>query len=111
MLSVAEDYLKERTRRHASTYSDRNPPESYAICESDMLMRNEQSARIIYGDSFTQDGFEGETFDYMLANPPTGRIGRPSRRRSKKRTPPRVRRPLRGRAAAYKDGQVHFCNR
>jgi type I restriction enzyme M protein len=74
MLSVAEDYLKDKNpHARLHLFGQEIQPESYAICESDMMMRNEQSARIVYGDSFTQDGFEGETFDYMLANPPYGK--------------------------------------
>ena len=74
MLSVAEDYLKEKNpKARLHLFGQEIQPESYAICQSDMMMRNEQSARIVYGDSFTQDGFEGETFDYMLANPPYGK--------------------------------------
>ncbi len=74
MLSVAEDYLKEKNpKARLHLFGQEIQPESYAICQSDMMMRNEQSARIEFGDSFTQDGFEGETFDYMLANPPYGK--------------------------------------
>jgi type I restriction enzyme M protein len=74
MLSVAEDYLKEKNpKARLHLFGQEIQPESFAICQSDMMMRNEQSARIVYGDSFTQDGFEGETFDYMLANPPYGK--------------------------------------
>jgi type I restriction enzyme M protein len=74
MLSVAEDYLKEKNpKARLHLFGEEIQPESFAICQSDMMMRNEQSALIAYGDSFTQDGFEGETFDYMLANPPYGK--------------------------------------
>ncbi len=74
MLSVAEDYLKEKNpKARLHLFGQEIQPESYAICQSDMMMRNELSARIEFGDSFTQDGFEGETFDYMLANPPYGK--------------------------------------
>ena len=74
MLSVAEDYLKEKNPKASlHLFGQEIQPESYAICQSDMMMRNEESARVVYGDSFTLDGFEGETFDYMLANPPYGK--------------------------------------
>lgn len=74
MLSVAEDYLKEKNQdARLHLFGQEIQPETYAICQSDMMMRNEQSYRIVYGDSFTQDGFEDETFDYMLANPPYGK--------------------------------------
>lgn len=74
MLSVSEEYLKEKNpmaRLHL--FGQEIQPESYAICQSDMMIKNEQSAQIVYGDSFTQDGFEDTKFDYMLANPPYGK--------------------------------------
>jgi type I restriction enzyme M protein len=73
MLSVAEDYVRELNQHatlvpHGQDWSD----ESYAICKSDMLMRGQDPANIVFGDSFSQDGFAGRTFDYMLSNPPFG---------------------------------------
>lgn len=47
-------------------------PESYAICKSDMLIKGQNPANIKFGNTFTQDGLDGETFDYMLSNPPFG---------------------------------------
>jgi type I restriction enzyme M protein len=74
MLSVAEDYLKEKNpKARLHLFGQEIQPESFAICQADMMIKNEQSARIVYGDSFTNDGFEGEKFDYMLANPPYGK--------------------------------------
>jgi type I restriction enzyme M protein len=74
MLTVAEDYLREKNpKARLHLYGQEIQPESFAICQSDMMIKNEQSARIVCGDSFTQDGFEGTTFDYMLANPPYGK--------------------------------------
>jgi type I restriction enzyme M protein len=74
MLTVAEDYLQEKNPKgRLHLFGQEIQPESYAICQSDMMIKNEQSAQIVYGDSFTQDGFEDETFDYMLANPPYGK--------------------------------------
>ncbi|TDU04185.1 type I restriction enzyme M protein [Streptomyces sp. 846.5] len=45
--------------------------ESWAVCQSDMLMLN-QRGNIHFGNSFSDDGFPGQRFDYMLANPPFG---------------------------------------
>ncbi|MFL3641783.1 HsdM family class I SAM-dependent methyltransferase [Xanthomonas campestris] len=46
------------------------------MCCSDMLIKDEDTANIVKGDTLgdgkTKDGFEGERFDYMLANPPFG---------------------------------------
>lgn len=73
MLSVAEEYLVElnpdaKLEVFGQDYND----ESYAICGSDMLIKGQNIEHIVFGDSFTEDGFPGERFDYMLANPPFG---------------------------------------
>ena len=74
MLTVAEDYLKEKNpKARLHLFGQEIQPESFAICQSDMMMRAEQNSRIVPGSSFTRDGFEGMTFDYMLANPPYGK--------------------------------------
>lgn len=74
MLTVAEEYLKDKNpKARLHLFGQEIQPESYAICQSDMMIKNEQSARIVYGDSFTQDGFKDMQFDYMLANPPYGK--------------------------------------
>jgi len=47
-------------------------PESYAICNSDMLIKGQNTEHIKFGNSFTQDGLKDDKFDYMLSNPPFG---------------------------------------
>jgi type I restriction enzyme M protein len=37
-----------------------------------MLIKGQNIDHIVLGDSFTEDGFKGNKFDYMLANPPFG---------------------------------------
>ena len=78
MLSVAEEHLTDpdhginpKARLHL--YGQELQPESYAVCRSDMLLKGQDASKIVFGDSFTQDGFPGERFDYMLANPPYGK--------------------------------------
>ncbi len=73
MLSVAEDWLREhnpraRLRVHGQELND----ETYAICRSDMMLKGQEPTNIYPGNSFTEDGTRGETFHYMLANPPFG---------------------------------------
>ena len=73
MLSIAEEYLKEhnpdaRLEVFGQDYND----QSYAISGSDMLIKGQNIEHIVLGDSFTEDGFPQEKFDYMLANPPFG---------------------------------------
>jgi type I restriction enzyme M protein len=73
MLSIAETYL----RKHSPTarlevFGQELNDEAYAVCRSDMMLKDEDSSYIVCGNSFTHDGHEGEVFDYMLANPPFG---------------------------------------
>jgi type I restriction enzyme M protein len=48
-------------------------PETFAICQSDMLIKDRDPARIKYGSTLSNDGFPSLTFDFMLANPPYGK--------------------------------------
>lgn len=73
MLSVSEEYLHElNTDARLEVFGQEINPESYAICKSDMLIKGQNPSNIKFGNTFTQDGLEGETFDYMLSNPPFG---------------------------------------
>src|SRR3970282_1238757 len=49
---------------------------AFATAASDMLMKqvdhNGGGNNVRFGDSFTDDQFAGETFDYFLCNPPFG---------------------------------------
>lgn len=74
MLSVAEEYLTEELHSDAKlvVFGQEINPESYAICKSDMLIKGQNVSNIKFGNTFTNDGFEGVTFDYMLSNPPFG---------------------------------------
>ena len=77
MLAEAQNYLREhhgaaRLYVYGQDYNNR----AFATAASDMLMKqvdhNGGGDNIRFGDSFTEDRFEGETFDYFLTNPPFG---------------------------------------
>ncbi len=72
MLAAAEEHIKS-LNPDATVYlfGQELNAESWAICEADMLMR-EQRGTIHFGNSFSEDGHRGRKFDYMLANPPFG---------------------------------------
>lgn len=73
MLSVAEEYLYQlNSDAKLEVFGQEINPESYAICKSDMLIKGQNPSNIKFGNSFTQDGLEDYTFDYMLCNPPFG---------------------------------------
>lgn len=79
ILTVAEQRIHEiakETDKHVSIhlYGQENSDETYAIARSDMLVKGEgkQANNIYFGSTISNDGFAGETFDFMLSNPPFG---------------------------------------
>ena len=77
MLAEAQNYLREhhqdaRLYAYGQDYNKR----AYATAASDMLIKqvdhNGGDSNIRFGDSLTEDKFEGDTFDYFLTNPPFG---------------------------------------
>jgi type I restriction enzyme M protein len=73
MLSVAEDYLRHlNPDARLEVFGQELNEETYAICRSDMMLKGQDASHIAVGNSFTEDGHAGRTFDYCLANPPFG---------------------------------------
>jgi type I restriction enzyme M protein len=73
MLSVAEERLREfNPTATLYAYGQELNAETYAVCRSDMMIKAQDADNISYGNSFSEDAFDGEHFDYMLANPPFG---------------------------------------
>ncbi|WP_306061335.1 type I restriction-modification system subunit M [Natronococcus wangiae] len=73
MLSVAEDHVRRfNEEANLHVFGQELNPESYAVCNSDMLIKGQEPENIAYGNSFTEDGFPNKKFDYMLSNPPFG---------------------------------------
>jgi type I restriction enzyme M protein len=73
MLSVAEDYLRQlNPRARLEVFGQELNEETYAICRSDMMLKGQDASHITVGNSFSEDGHAGRTFDYCLANPPFG---------------------------------------
>ena len=77
MLAEAQNYLREH---HAAArlyvFGQDYNKRAFATAASDMLMKqvdhNGGGDNIRFGDSFTEDQFAGERFDYCLTNPPFG---------------------------------------
>ncbi|MDF9801298.1 type I restriction enzyme M protein [Catalinimonas alkaloidigena] len=77
MLSVSEEYIREHNQdANLILFGQEYNAESYAICCSDLLIKDEPVERIVFGDTLgdgrTGDGHPFEKFHYMLANPPFG---------------------------------------
>ncbi len=73
MLSVAQNKMIEtNTKTTVIPFGQELNPETFATCKSDMILKGNTNGRIVLGNSFSEDGFTGQTFDYMLSNPPFG---------------------------------------
>ncbi len=73
MLSVAEDYLRHlNPQARLEVFGQELNEETYAICRSDMMLKGQDASHIALGNSFSEDGHQGRSFDYCLANPPFG---------------------------------------
>jgi type I restriction enzyme M protein len=77
MLSESEKFiLGQNEDANLALFGQEYNDESWAICCSDMLIKDEDTSSIVLGDTLgdgkTRDGFEGKQFHYLLANPPFG---------------------------------------
>ena len=77
MLSESEKLiLSQNERAELALFGQEYNEESWAICCSDMLIKDEDTANIVLGDTLgdgkTGDGFQGHRFHYLMANPPFG---------------------------------------
>ncbi|CAN5598932.1 hypothetical protein BH10ACT5_BH10ACT5_15580 [soil metagenome] len=73
MLSVAEDHIRSANPTATLTLAGQEiNPQSYAICKADMTVKGQSVDAIFFGDTLTNDGHAGRTFNYGLSNPPFG---------------------------------------
>ncbi|GHO72602.1 hypothetical protein KSD_03730 [Ktedonobacter sp. SOSP1-85] len=78
MLTEAEEELKLLAGEANKSvvielYGQEVNPETFAICQSDMLIKGRDPANIKFGSTLSHDYFRGMEFDFMLANPPYGK--------------------------------------
>ena len=78
MLAEAQSHLREHhPDAKLYVYGQDYNRRAYATAASDMLMKEVSHSaggddNVRFGDSLTEDRFEGETYDYFLTNPPFG---------------------------------------
>jgi type I restriction enzyme M protein len=73
MISVSQAYLRElNPTAQLIGYGQELNAETYALCRADMMMKGERAANFMLGNSFSEDAFKGQRYDYLLANPPFG---------------------------------------
>lgn len=74
MLSVAEEYLHSlNASTELVSFGQEINDQTFAICKADMLIKGNNAEFIKDGNTLSDDQFEGQTFDYILSNPPFGR--------------------------------------
>lgn len=68
MLSVAGEHLAElNPDARLVMFGQELNPESYAICKADMLIKGQDIANILPGNTLSDDGLPGRHFDYKVA--------------------------------------------
>jgi type I restriction enzyme M protein len=73
MISVSQAYLRElNPTAQLIGYGQELNAETYALCRADMMMKGERASNFMLGNSFSEDAFKGQRYDYLLANPPFG---------------------------------------
>lgn len=73
MLSVAQNKIRDNNDKiQVIPFGQELNPETYATCKADMILKGNNNSRIVLGNSFNEDGFTEQKFDYMLSNPPFG---------------------------------------
>jgi type I restriction enzyme M protein len=73
MLTISQEHLAELNGdARLEVFGEELNPETWAIARSDLMIQGQDPTRIVLGNSFTGDGFGGQQFDYLLANPPFG---------------------------------------
>lgn len=74
MLSVAEEYLHQlNASTELMAFGQEINDQTFAICKADMLIKGNNADFIKDGNTLSDDQFEGQTFDYIISNPPFGR--------------------------------------
>lgn len=86
MLSIADDHINDAFRAALGlpdTDESKLPlsielagqeinPQSWAVCNADMILKGQSTDAIAFGDTLTSDAFKNRTFHYGLSNPPFG---------------------------------------
>jgi type I restriction enzyme M protein len=73
MLAITEERMKALNPKiRVELYGQELNGESFGICKSDMLVTGHDPEQIAFGNTLTSDAHKGETFHYILSNPPYG---------------------------------------
>ena len=73
MLTCLDERLKDINEDiNLTCFGQEFNPETYAIAKADTLIRGGDADNMKFGDTLSNDQFEGYTFDYIISNPPFG---------------------------------------
>jgi type I restriction enzyme M protein len=73
MLSLTEEAMKALNPKiRVELFGQELNPESFGICRSDMLVTGHNPEQIAFGNTLSEDAHKGQTFHYLLSNPPYG---------------------------------------
>ncbi|GAB2613544.1 class I SAM-dependent DNA methyltransferase [Belliella aquatica] len=78
MLTESQNFIKDeegaiRAMGDVYLYGKEINDETYAICKSDMMIKGNNPENIRVGSTLSTNEFAGNTFDFMLSNPPYGK--------------------------------------
>lgn len=78
MLTESQNFIIDpegniRSRADVYLYGKESQPETFAICKSDMMIKNNNPENIRFGSTLASDEFAAMKFDFMLSNPPYGK--------------------------------------
>lgn len=73
MLTCMEERLREfDADAEITVYGQEFNPETYAIAKADMIIRGGNASNMRFGDTLSNDQFEGFKFSKIISNPPFG---------------------------------------
>jgi type I restriction enzyme M protein len=78
MLTESQNFVKDedgliKAKGDVYLYGKEINDETYAICKSDMMIKGNNPENIRVGSTLSSDEFAGNSFDFMLSNPPYGK--------------------------------------
>ncbi|MFL0562970.1 N-6 DNA methylase [Kocuria rhizophila] len=73
MLLIAQDALRRMNAKiDVTLYGQELMPSAFALGKADLLIQGGRPDAIKQGNTLVEDLYEGQTFDYVLSNPPFG---------------------------------------
>ena len=74
MLLIAQDALRRMNEKiDVTLYGQELMPSAFALGKADLLIQGGRPDAIKQGNTLVEDLYDGQTFDYVLSNPPFGK--------------------------------------